>query len=332
MTPKSLLVSVLMLATVPAFSSDLAVDFDGKSTKAENIIDRLNDKAVNDAAVPPISESSLGSTVGISVIVDDRGETKEMWPPGTRMYATPKTCSWQGHTGYYAVCLAFTDQPIGHNHTVPAPPSVRFIDESVPYPGAEEYFPHCYLRVPLNQGGATFKWGAPEHATNLKMRVSYLPSPGGPHYCEDSGYWTDLVFGISEMQQLQPGLGYNLDPGTKSHPDIHFGQLAAVNGLQAIAAQYIREFPLDSPLPIMRISLPKGGLLDIDDTWIPPLVHHRLGWEVDVKSVYISQEHRSRFQEIVKAAGAQIVACPGQYYHIDFTPQTPAHEDGPVCD
>ena len=159
-----------------------------------------------------------------------------------------------------------------------------------------------------------------------------MPSPGGPYYCENGGSTVDLVFGVSGMQQLQPGLGYQLEPGSNSHPDVHYGQMITVNGIQAIAAQYMREFPMDLPLPIMRMSLPKGGLFDIDDNWAPPLVQHRLGWEVDVKSVYIPQEHRSRLEEIVKAKGAQIIVCPGEYYHLDFTPQTPTQEAGPMCD
>lgn len=323
---KSSLSLVVILAAMPVFSAEPTVDFDGKSKKTETVIIQMKDKATDFPVAPSIEEPPEQPVGESGTAVDTNGQTKDMFEPGT-ILRNQARCNYPGHAGTYAVCLQFLkDQPFGHNHNIPPTPPVVFLDTSVPYPGLEDYVKHCYLRVPLNTG-VNFLWRTPAYATDLVENVAYLPSPGGPLYCNNSPEY-DVLVGVSGLQQLLPGLGYQLEPGTSAHPEIFYGQMITVNSVQAIAAQYAGEFASDMPLPIMRISLPKGGLFDIDDDWIPPLVQHRRGWEVDVKSVYIPQEHRARFEEIVQSVGGRLVSCPGQYYHIDFRPGAPL----PACD
>jgi hypothetical protein len=322
MTKASLLILFFVLAARPVFSAEPTVDFDGKSKKAESVINYLNDKTADDLVTPSIPASDPSS--GVVSITKPAGITDSL-PDSTPKYLpgdTLKASAWCPATsGRYNVCFEVVASTIlGHDHYNPGGASIVYDP-----PPAQGTSWSCYKNIPVSQR-VEFLYTLPQTAINFDLHFEFGGACQGPVW--NRGYFA----GISTLVPLPPGKpgdGYQLEPGSMFHQKVHYATALAKNAVQAIAAQYLREFPIDPPLSILRISLPFGGLFDINADWRPPLATHRFGNEVDVMWARIPPENRPKFEEIVKANGAQLSFCKEGYYHIDFTPGV---FQAPPCD
>lgn len=103
----------------------------------------------------------------------------------------------------------------------------------------------------------------------------------------------DLDVSIPGLQALPPGANYDNTWGTSGagwmHHNSHNGTTATIDGLIAIADAYAAQYP-GSILRYNDMSLPKGGLFDINDNWNTPHGEHRFGANCDVSPSNIWNE------------------------------------------
>jgi hypothetical protein len=96
-----------------------------------------------------------------------------------------------------------------------------------------------------------------------------------------------LLVAIPNLTSLSSGLGYTTDPPvggqTTAHPSNHFGTLDLQLEIAAMAFDYRAKYP-GAVLGINDMSLPLGGLFDLDRLWDNGTGHslHRTGTSVDV--------------------------------------------------
>jgi hypothetical protein len=73
---------------------------------------------------------------------------------------------------------------------------------------------------------------------------------------------------------------FRLTGQTGTHPDNHWGTPNTVANIQLVALDLFDVF--EATLGINDMSLPLGGLFDINGTWKPPHSSHRKGTSVDI--------------------------------------------------
>lgn len=214
------------------------------------------------------------------------------------------------------VCMRveILDTP-GHNHTSRRPPVV--ISE-----------PRCYNNIPGNTR-VDWDWTTPLFAARLKTTWTYSG------WCQGTPFRTDDSK-VSGLSPLGAGDAYDLVGSNSSHPDNHNGASQTLTGLPAIAAQYRREFPNDPKLAFNDISLPWGGLFDVDlieNPWNAPHKTHRYGYQSDVRIISVPERNRSRLEQIMRDNGARIlIETDPPHYHLDFTPRdSPFYEEELAC-
>lgn len=64
----------------------------------------------------------------------------------------------------------------------------------------------------------------------------------------------------------------------------HFGNQTTIQTLENIAKSWHTQFPNEHTLYINDISLPFGGLFDVNGNWLPEHSSHRTGMDVDIKT------------------------------------------------
>lgn len=170
----------------------------------------------------------------------------------------------------------------------------------------------------------------------------------------------DLVL----LPDPHPGDGYTKIGGTDSHhgpqqnsvDDNHFGTQAVVDSLQSLASSWQALVTAvntlhnrQTPVRINDISLPKGGLFDVCGDWSTPHQFHRVGKDVDIRTVADSSQleqrrgvllqttrriteegetelyrENQRFEEVVEEIGGipepHSEFTDSEHYHIYFYP------------
>jgi len=92
---------------------------------------------------------------------------------------------------------------------------------------------------------------------------------------------------------------YNSTTDAQYHADTHWGTQSLINTLVTIADEYKTIFPAAPPLYINDMSLPWGGLFDVNHDWRVPHKLHRCGNHADIRKVMIPENNRRKFLEIV---------------------------------
>ena len=142
-----------------------------------------------------------------------------------------------------------------------------------------------------------------------------------------SGSQTEnLYVVVPGLIQLSTGTNYILWGETENHPYNHFGTKKLINTIIEIANEYKSYFPNSKSLYINDISLPWGGLFDINSDWKSPHVLHRCGNQVDIRKIMIPEENRRKFIEIVckktgflLSEGDEPIEAPHYHISIDRT-------------
>ena len=109
---------------------------------------------------------------------------------------------------------------------------------------------------------------------------------------------------VPGLKDLGPGANYNLIGQTPIHPVNHFGTPQFDGKLVKVANLYAAAFP-GNKLNYNDISLPLGGIFDLDANWLPLHVSHRFGVDVDMRLVALAQRHK--LDHIIKRAGISTI-------------------------
>jgi hypothetical protein len=89
---------------------------------------------------------------------------------------------------------------------------------------------------------------------------------------------------VDGLQLLPPGATYNLVSNPGQHGDPYYGTPEFIQSLQALADLFYAKYP-QQYLGFNDMSLELGGLYDYKSTWAPPHAEHRLGTNVDLKTI-----------------------------------------------
>lgn len=114
---------------------------------------------------------------------------------------------------------------------------------------------------------------------------------------------------VPGLAELPPGENYVLvgsfgEPGvTSQHVSNHFGLPSFNRSLQQLADRYAAGFP-GQRLEYNDMSLPLGGLFDVNNNWRPPHHSHRFGTDVDVRLV--PPMNRDRLRHLIRAQDSGI--------------------------
>lgn len=209
--------------------------------------------------------------------------------PGTRYAANAVCC---GNTGTYSACLELEVlEAVGHNHFEDRP-DVEIIGE------------RCKENLPVNEP-AHWEFEAPQFASKLKATWVYRGECVGEPSAQAG-------FGVSNLVELTPGPGYEIRKTAPMHRFNTFGASVTVTSFKAIAVEYQTDFPTAGNLAVLGVSLPWGGLYDVDASWTPPYSDHRFGFELDLAADSVPLANRARLREIAKAHQVWIDEADGR--------------------
>lgn len=144
-------------------------------------------------------------------------------------------------------------------------------------------------------------------------------------------YWTIYSryrqFGQHYLQDLPSGSNYALIGARPAHVSNHFGTQWVTSAMRWIADEYAATTN-GHTIGINDISLPYGGVFDIDGTWAENNhASHRMGLSVDVQyktdgTGYSVQDYEAFSAICAKYYGTAEVHSPGsatnQHIHINF--------------
>jgi len=118
---------------------------------------------------------------------------------------------------------------------------------------------------------------------------------------------------IPDLVVLVEGANYDLVGETGTHPVNHYGTPTFVGMLKTVAGSYAAAFP-GQILSYNDMSMPYGGLFDINANWSPPHREHRTGQSCDLRLVPARQ--RARLLQLLTAAGFGRTFKEGDHWHI----------------
>lgn len=209
--------------------------------------------------------------------------------PG-RLYSANALC--HGEVGTYSVCLNLEVlEAVGHNHFEGRP-------------GVEIIGARCKDDIPINVR-AQWDFEAPQFASKLKASWSYRGECVGEPSAQAG-------FGVPNLIELTPGTGYEIRKDAPMHRFNTFGAAVTVTSFKAIAAEYRADFPAAGNLVVLGVSLPWGGLYDVDASWTPPYSDHRFGFELDLAADSVPLVNRARLREIAKSRQVWIDEADGR--------------------
>lgn len=179
-----------------------------------------------------------------------------------------------------------------HNHNSPAPPTSN-------------------LSPTFGNTGTT---GLPVNVTTTQVgQVEAL------QVCSNFCTITDIYVAYNDLVELVPSpTWWVLIGATTYHPINHFGTLSTIVGIQNVAAQYKFEYPSYDVIAINDISLPYGGIFDLNRNWAGPHYNHSRGKSVDIRgnglpnSVVQISSVQQRFMQICQIRGATLVLHESQ--------------------
>lgn len=126
--------------------------------------------------------------------------------------------------------------------------------------------------------------------------------------------------GLIELPASDNYFGGHNPPQSTAHTSNNFGTQKLISGIQTIANEYHAAFPNADVLYIYDMSLPYGGIIDVNRNWKRPFFGHETGIDADISKTEVPQENRAKLLEIMcKNADTYTEQdVPGQppYFHI----------------
>ena len=155
------------------------------------------------------------------------------------------------------------------------------------------------------------------------LTVTYTaPDPAGVVRISGSGFHPTYGFfsGTFTIGIMVPGLSelpassdYDRIGIKPIHPQSHFGTSSMLASLTGLAQKYSEAFP-SYKLAINDISLPFGGLFDLDANWAPDHISHRLGTDADVHLVPADQ--REKLRRLIYRSGISKIIVHSNHWHL----------------
>jgi hypothetical protein len=139
--------------------------------------------------------------------------------------------------------------------------------------------------------GFTVVYTAPEASGQVQFTTTWTPPPS---YVFVDGstfiYRFDVGFPLQDLNLVDPFFGV-IRGDTNRHPNGTSGTANTLKRLKDLAALYYSMTGQVQRLSINDISLPQGGLFDVDRNadWSPPHRFHRRGTEVDLNRAPLDQ-------------------------------------------
>lgn len=269
------------------------VDFDGASVKPPQIANHLRfPHAPGRATIAISAKSASGAWVLAKPERAADGSDHYEFPPGTVIQGTI-SCRSQGPnppaTPWSATAF-FRNLPEygGHkSHDYPVP--------NLATPGGDD------LPNPVNTGSLavntdyTFDWVAPAFATRITEEISWSGA------C--SGVQTEVIDAkVSGLVSMPPGgtaKGYSLTGGDQWHPDNHSITPQFEAQLQQIGLEWRKACPNSASLLYNDMSLPWGGVFDLNRDWKSPHKSHMFGNNADISKKWVRKGDRAKLLGIM---------------------------------
>lgn len=294
--------NIILLIAVPAISSAQMADFDhGSPGLTLPGRSAMIDTSGTEVIIPVMRDTPDGISLAIYTKNDsgdwelakptritDKGNYYTL-PPDTEV-KNQYTCNNQNpnpYQKYWQVSVSYTNSPsnAGHSHAGP-PPGLQNAS------GATLATP---VTSPRMQIGSPFEFywkvSAPAYATKVSWTARYSYACIGA-----TSMIADMK--VTNLVELPPGPGYTLDgakPGV--HPSNHFGTSAMNAALRQLAADYAATCPGAAALSYNDMSLPWGGLFDLNQNWKTPHEEHRSGNNIDVGKRQVLKADRKHLIE-----------------------------------
>ena len=283
-----------------------AVDFDGKTKGLKSIVTHLQNVVESSVDITskdtrPQSVPELPDQLGF--ILQERVPTGE-WrtiqpevdkdsyyirlPDGAQMN-WGLTCSGGSAGGKWSVDVLFQNSPEagGHSHSSNVPP-LTHTPEGAPVPPA-----HFRIdNIPTGQTPAYVSFTAPYFATRVIATANFSGA------CQGKLILT-VDFKVRDLFPMGNGIGYVLAYGSGSHYQIHNVHELFEPKLRNIGRTWKQTCPNSAPLPYERMSLPWGGLFDLNDNWSMPAWSHDWGTTADVSKVGVNKGNRKKLIEMI---------------------------------
>ena len=306
--------ALVLLWVVSGFSGE-NVDFDGKTVGGQKLAALLGENVL--AVFPALSGIAASGPETKYFTLSETGEWSEVEPvkswisgdgvrvnqytffPGvkTRWHTRCAEGKWTAKETY-----SFEyDQFAGHYHYEQPPPhlSVSSVTISTVAPPSTSFYPApSPIIFPEMQMNTTYyQWKIfPSFATRI---VARFESSGA---CEGTqiNYVDVQVQGLLEMES---GQNYYFDwtyPGEQDyHPVNHYGSQKLIDSLGTVASEYKAAFPNSERLIFQDMSLPWGGVFDLNYDWKEPHYGHTIGADADINRTAVPQENRQKLLEIM---------------------------------
>jgi len=222
--------------------------------------------------------------------------------------------------------------PPGHNHGNPSPPKGDINDLSTNPATATNVCTATPSAADSNIGSCRLWYVAPEIADHFVITASVIDAPNASDV-------QSLDVLVQDLAQLPAaGTGYNAsrvigDVGgaTAAHPMNHFGTPFMVGSvIPGLAADYFAQ--RQGTLGINDMSLPKGGLFDLNQQWNNRGGHnlHRYGTSVDINGAQtngapvairtleaLARGNAYQLYRICEVPRAADGSCPGGPIHFE---------------
>ena len=301
---------VLALFCGFAFSAESAIDFDGKykehkavaahlkavlsssPTASESEIINISplpkEEVVGEAKAILQARSASGEWVTLEPdsVKDGGRDSYYVYLPDGREYRSRYTCS----AGPWSVNSSFLIQPSfgGHEHSKDIPP-LAHTPQGAPVPPAQL----SDSNLPANTWN-TFTWTAPNYGARIVETASF----GGK--CTGKLIRT-IDFKVRDLFPMGKGTGYVLEYGPLgSHNyQIHNVHELFEPKLAAIGRNWNQTCPKSAVLRYERMSLPWGGLFDLNDNWSMPAWLHDWGTTADVSKIGVNKGNRRKLIEMM---------------------------------
>lgn len=306
--------AAVLLWAMPAFTAEPVVDFDGRNPKQKDVKAFLaeNDPglipgAVKNKAVPELIVkheilSDAGEWIELKPVrswLGENGEHKNQYSilPGWATRWTlrcPKAGKWTAKKSYQLR----PDQLGGHYHYDAPPPLLSVSSISLSASTAPFHSAPSPIIFPEMKGNTTYYYWMWFPSVSTKITIQ-LDAAGVCQVNGQTDYFNIEVPGLSEMPY---GENYILDNSQDSlgyHPDAHYGSQKLLDVLMNAANEYATAFPNSERLRIMDMSLPWGGMFDLDYDWKEPHYGHTLGSDADISRAAVPSENRQKLLEIM---------------------------------
>ena len=332
----SIQVLITLLFTTFSFAGESIIDFDNSkasknsfSIKEMSSVLRISRKNSENKPLPIsemeiLNEDGEFTTVKASVTwINEDGDriTYYVVPPNIQIRWTIK-CP---NSGYWSATKAYTfnhDEYGGHYHYSPSAPPLKVtsILEYSNWPGNEAFIDTpSPIRFPIMLGHIPYYYWIwyPQFATRVIEQMTATGACGGTLI-------SHILVMVDNLVELEPGTGYILDGDTPEHPKNHYGIKEMNTALKELGSNWKTTCSTADDLSYNDMSLPWGGLFDINSDWKSPHRTHLRGINIDINKQQVKKANRKKLIEMMCENFSVLSEWDknreAAYYHLELLP------------